>query len=249
MACFHPMWRVDFKKASFWLPAQYEKRVHNGGIIIQRDEADYLKVKGGPFAETSIQQIPCGKCIGCRLESSRQWADRCMLEAKKYEHSCFVTLTYDTAYLLMSPYVDIETGETALRPMLRKHDLQQFMKSLRQRFKRDYDHDGIRFYACGEYGSLNGRPHFHAILFNCDFPDRKMFKETEAGRLDTSELLSSVWGKGFCTVADVTWETCAYVARYVTKKRLGEDRKKHQEAQQALFPTILGKKNLSVCLV
>lgn len=38
--------------------------------------------------------IPCGQCIGCRLEKSRQWAIRCVHEASLYENNCFITLTY-----------------------------------------------------------------------------------------------------------------------------------------------------------
>ena len=31
-----------------------------------------------------------------------------------------------------------------------------------------------------------------------------------------------MWGKGFCTIGEVTWASAAYVARYVTKKVLGD---------------------------
>ena len=41
------------------------------------------------------QQVPCGQCIGCRLEYSRQWAMRCAHEASLYEDNCFITLTYN----------------------------------------------------------------------------------------------------------------------------------------------------------
>ena len=45
--------------------------------------------------------VPCGQCIGCRLDYCRQWATRCMLEAKDYpKGSCwFVTFTYDDEHL------------------------------------------------------------------------------------------------------------------------------------------------------
>jgi len=38
--------------------------------------------------------LPCGRCIGCRLERARQWSVRVMHEASLYEENCFVTLTY-----------------------------------------------------------------------------------------------------------------------------------------------------------
>ena len=39
--------------------------------------------------------LPCGRCVGCRLERSRQWAVRCMHEASMHMFNSFVTLTYD----------------------------------------------------------------------------------------------------------------------------------------------------------
>lgn len=33
-----------------------------------------------------------------------------------------------------------------------------------------------------------------------------------------SDQLSNLWGKGFCTVGDLTFESAAYVARYALKK-------------------------------
>jgi len=39
--------------------------------------------------------IPCGRCVGCRLERSRQWAMRCMHEASLHEENIFITLTYN----------------------------------------------------------------------------------------------------------------------------------------------------------
>lgn len=45
-------------------------------------------------------KLPCGQCIGCRLERSRQWAMRCVHEASLYEKNCFITLTYDDSHLL-----------------------------------------------------------------------------------------------------------------------------------------------------
>ena len=38
-------------------------------------------------------ELPCGRCVGCRLERSRQWAIRCLHEAKMHESSCFLTLS------------------------------------------------------------------------------------------------------------------------------------------------------------
>ena len=81
---------------------------------------------------------------------------------------------------------------------------------------------------CGEYGSdpdqLSGlgRPHFHACLFNLDFKDKEFYSERDGVPLFKSASLSQIWGKGFVTVGEVTFESAAYVARYITKKINGD---------------------------
>lgn len=235
MACFCRLYRIDYEKWRIFLPKEFERRVHNGGIIINADERDFM-VKKLPIFE-QIERIPCGKCIGCRLSKSRDWANRCMLEAKEFENNCFLTLTYDDAHLPpFRPYVDVETGEVYQRPMLVKKDLSKFMKLLRQKFKREFNHDNIRFFGCGEYGEKGQRPHFHVILFNCDFPDKKFYKENPGGKIYTSEILSSVWTKGIAITANVSWHTCAYVARYTMKKAYGEDVKMREQVLAQLMP-------------
>ena len=80
----------------------------------------------------------------------------------------------------------------------------------------------IRFFHCGEYGEEFSRPHYHAIIFGYDFPDKVFYKESNGERLFISAFLENVWARGFALVGDVTFESCAYVARYVTKKVNGE---------------------------
>ena len=40
-------------------------------------------IKLGHNFITEYIDVPCGKCIGCRLDYSRHWADRCMLELRR----------------------------------------------------------------------------------------------------------------------------------------------------------------------
>lgn len=153
--------------------------------------------------------LPCGRCEGCLLERSRQWAIRCMHEASLYPENCFLTLTY---------------SESQLPPggSLRYRDFQLFMKRLRQENRKRL----IRFFMCGEYGELYRRPHFHACVFNYDFPDRVYFRTSGSGeKLFTSETLSRLWPHGFATIGDVTFESAAYAARYVLKKEFGKGAK------------------------
>jgi hypothetical protein len=36
----------------------------------------------------------------------------------------------------------------------------------------------VRFFHCGEYGDLTRRPHYHALIFGYDFPDRILLKKS-----------------------------------------------------------------------
>lgn len=152
-------------------------------------------------------QLPCNQCIGCRLERSRQWAVRCIHEAQCHKENCFITLTYNDENL-------------PLDRSLHKSHFQNFMKRLR---KYVYPQK-IRYYMCGEYGAPeNGsRPHYHACIFGYDFKDKELFNVRENISIFSSDVLSDIWGKGFCTVGELNFQTAAYTARYVTKKITGE---------------------------
>ena len=182
MACYSPL--HGFKKPG-------------GGISFNRNEG---------YVDRPVI-VSCGKCVGCRIERSRQWATRCVHEAQFHDANSFVTLTYDRENL---------PGDLSIHV----RDWQLFAKRLRKRLGR------FRFFHCGEYGDENFRPHYHALLFGLDFmSDRVLFREdTESRKTYVSELLTDVWGKGFTTVADLTWNSAAYVARYVVKKANGDVR-------------------------
>jgi len=156
--------------------------------------------------------IPCGQCVGCRLERSRQWAVRCVHEASLHEDNCFITLTYNNESLP-------EDGS------LNKKHFQDFMKRLRKKYKNKK----IRYYHCGEYGDKNFRPHYHAIIFGLEFDDQKLFTVNNGEKLYTSEKLEKLWPFGFSTIGTVTFESAAYVARYVMKKVNGKNAKNHYE--------------------
>lgn len=149
--------------------------------------------------------VPCGRCADCRLEYSRQWAMRCVHEASLHSRNSFITLTYDNKNI---PY-----GWT-----IHKEELQKFFKRLRKNTGWK-----LRYFACGEYGDETQRPHYHAIVFGYDFPDRQLHQITRDGsRLYISDMLSKCWTKGFSTIGDVTFQSAAYVARYAMKKRKGK---------------------------
>ena len=176
--------------------------------------------------------IPCGQCIGCRLDYSRRWADRLMLELQLHdEKKCwFVTLTYDDDHIddfdtCLRLSADPQTGEIgeSFYRSLNVKNLQDFMKRLRYACYPDK----IRFFAAGEYGETSGRPHYHLILFNCDLErfgwDQKYLSHNLCNQeYKSSLLIQEKWPFGFNVCAPVTWKDCAYVSRYILKKQKGE---------------------------
>nr|QJB19782.1 MAG: replication initiator protein [Microvirus sp.] len=151
-------------------------------------------------------EIPCGNCIGCRLDRAAEWQSRLIHESKMHTRSCFLTCTYDEAHL---PH-----GGT----LVKKH-FQDFMKRLRKHYG-----SGIRFFACGEYGDNTRRPHYHALIFNLDFvhDQKKYAKGSQGDTIYTSKSLDDIWTHGRCYIGTVTPDSCGYVARYVMKKVNGQ---------------------------
>lgn len=188
MPCYHPL--------SAWYAQKRNEETGKRPITFRFSEG----FKDRPVA------VPCGTCLGCRLERAREWAVRCMHEASLHEANCFLTLTYDDAHL--------PPGRS-----LRPKDVVDFLKRLRFRYG-----PGIRFFQCGEYGEREGRPHHHMVLFNHDFRDREFFRERNGVRLDTSRELAELWPFGFSTVGAVTFDSAGYVARY-TLKKVGQSNK------------------------
>lgn len=177
----------------------------------------------GQGADLKSIQLPCSRCIGCRLERSRNWAVRCMHEASMFERNCFITLTYDAQHLPDDMSLNVR-------------DFQLFMKRLRKRFDGHMEvtsREGVvsrpvRFYHCGEYGEQYGRPHYHACIFNFDFEDKYYFKNSPAGeKLYRSPSLEELWPYGFSSIGAVTFQSAGYVARYIMKKVLGKDADEH----------------------
>lgn len=204
-------------------------------------------------------RVPCGRCIGCKLERSRQWAIRCVHEASLFESNCFITLTFDNEHLAKDRSLD-------------KGDFQRFVKRLRK-FHCDFvwsgvsgcyvrrsvrlRGSGIRYFHAGEYGELCaacsmsrgqckckkfvrvlGRPHHHACLFNFDFQDKVLWRVDKGVRLYRSATLEYLWGFGYASVGEVTFESAAYVARYVVKKISGDKALEHYAGKEPEYTTM-----------
>lgn len=171
-------------------------RAQGGGITF---------TKGDGWSDRPLQ-INCGQCKGCRLHHSEMWAIRCTHEDQTHDKSAYITLTYNDENLPKDRSVDVKVW-------------QAFAKKLRKRI------GPFRFFHCGEY-SEEGRPHYHALIFGKNFDEDKVYIGRSKGklrhRLYTSPLLEEVWGNGFVSIGDVTFESAAYVARYVMKKVTGK---------------------------
>lgn len=150
--------------------------------------------------------LPCGQCDGCRMARANAWAMRIMNEASLYQQNCFITLTFAPEHL---------------KPSLDYKDFQQFMKRFRKK------HGKLRFFMCGEYGSDHNRPHYHACIFGFDFADKTLWQRKKSGNLYRSKSLEQLWPYGFSSIGDLTFESAAYVARYVLKKVNGSLANEH----------------------
>lgn len=187
-------------------------------------------------------EVACGQCLGCRLDRSRMWAMRIVHESTLYETgngNCFITLTYrdpeicSTQELLDGKHIPADWS-------LRKTDFQKFMKRLR----KARPGAKLKYFHCGEYSNTCrhgldletvkcplcnvGRPHYHAILFNCSFVDLEPYGQTPDGRtLYMSPELEKIWGFGIVDVSEVNWQSAAYVSRYCLKKVNGLNQQDH----------------------
>lgn len=144
-----------------------------------------------PF-RTRVGEFGCGQCMPCRVNRRRVLTGRIMLESQCHAHNAFVTLTYKDSPWELSP-----------------EDLRLFLGRLRYFYPAPF-----RYYAVGEYGEKNFRPHFHLALFGMSFLD--------------GEYVQKAWSKdgvpiGFVHMGDLTTDSAQYVAGYVSKKMTAGD--------------------------
>lgn len=157
-------------------------------------------------------KLPCGKCPECCRDYYAQWAARGSRELSRWESSVFITLTYSEE--------DLPEDNS-----LNKEDVQLFIKRVKKYFRSSKENP-IRQTYCGEYGETNGRPHYHVILYNCLFDDRKKHYISPSGhQVYTSEILSRLWGKGFAEFGIATPASIAYLYKYILKKKTRKEKK------------------------
>lgn len=147
------------------------------------------------------REVPCGHCLACKIDRTKAWGLRLMLESLCHEDSVFITLTYDPEHVRK---VSVCEGSQVLFDTLYKPDLQRFFK----RFRKRLGDRKIKYYAVGEYGSRTFRPHYHAIIFGASTLDRTLIEES--------------WPFGYVDCGDVTIQSCNYVSGYIQKKLYGD---------------------------
>lgn len=122
----------------------------------------------------------------------------------------------------VSTFANLTLDEEHYQPSLDHRHFQLLMKRVRHARPGTQ----ISYYMSGEYGEQYKRPHYHAILFGVNFPDQQYYGKSPSGHdLYTSKELDQLWQLGQCKIGQVTFESAAYVARYVMKKMNGEKAK------------------------
>lgn len=169
-----------------------------------------------------IMEVPCMKCMNCRIRRTAEWTKR-ILDESEGKESCFVTLTYD---------------ESKIPPdfSLKKKDLQKFFKRLRKKLKEKT----IKYYACGEYGDTTQRPHYHMIIIGWQ-PELESLYYIKKDVV-TSREIEKLWKFGYNTVGNLTKESAQYVTGYIRKKMYGKKDYNPYFPREA--PFCLSSKNL-----
>lgn len=181
-----------------------------------------------PFKTELGYEVPCNQCAACRAEVVNSWVFRLKAEQEISCSAYFVTLTYamapttDNGYMTLvdtyKQYAPIKKGENAGKWVLKtyKHpaSVGAFMKRLRK-----INSLPIKYLYVGEYGGKTARPHYHAIIFNVDNPNKieKAWTSTGFG--------------GRVHIDEVTQDSIAYCMKYIDKfKKIplfeGDDRLK-----------------------
>lgn len=228
MACYNPRWATPYP---FGHPKYGQYKIQ------PLTKTKVLEYATDPYTGEYLQaiRVPCGECVGCKLDYSREWASRIMMESLVNNgDGLFVTLTYDDDHLPMI----IDDGTLHLvrgkgfsadyctkGATVYKKDAQDWLKRLRRNLDYHYGiSEGVRFYLAAEYGSTTYRPHYHVCLFGAPTDDLNQIGKNKLGQaLFESDFISDTWKNGHVCVGQLTFQTAAYTARYCLKKAQGKD--------------------------
>lgn len=228
MSCYNPRWAVPY-------PFSHPK--YGQYKIKPLTATKYLEWAIDPDTGQYLEgfRVPCGKCVGCRLDYSRDWASRICMESLDYpDNSLFVTLTYDDDHLPVmvddgSKHIMKGKGYSSnyccKGATLFMKDSQDWLKRLRRNLDYHYGiRSGVRYYLAGEYGSNTLRPHYHVCLFGVPTDSLVPIGKNKLGdTLYDSDFISDTWKQGHVCVGKLNYATAAYTARYCLKKAQGKD--------------------------
>ena len=149
--------------------------------------------------------VPCGFCHSCKKREMNDYRIRLLYECRRPldpgRVNLFVTLTFNEQFL--SKFADDPNRAVRL-----------FLDRMRKRYGKQ-----VRHWFIGEFGTLNGRPHYHGILFNCPI----QIGNSAYGRHPGQNLeLENVWSYGFVFTGYVTDSTIGYITKYLTKDLNGQ---------------------------
>lgn len=201
-------------------------------LSIIQDKNYELEKSGSNYR---YQLIPCRHCWSCQLKYAAEWATRLTWESQRYEHKYYITLTYDEEHvpIFSSMLYTDKDGKTTeyendgtWNGSLEPKDMNKFINTLRKHYERQGIKD-IKYFYCGEYGGKTERPHYHMILFGAPLKIEQFYDFYEDPKHKKlhwkSKELDKWWNKGMIDVAEVEWNSCAYVARYCMKKISNEN--------------------------
>lgn len=149
--------------------------------------------------------VVCRKCEQCLRNKINDWVGRNIAESKVSTKTVAVTLTYGRN----EANEKIHERTVALT----YSDVQKYIKLLR---RHGYD---VRYFVTGEYGSLNGRAHWHGILhFKGMVPDlvnRQNFMHEEEN--------TKFWPHGWSFWDyNMGYGSARYVCKYILKNQADE---------------------------
>lgn len=158
----------------------------------------------------------CGQCLKCRVDKSRLWSHRIMLETRAHADSTFITLTYRDEEI-----EDISEKWSGDRPVIGNLvpvHAKKFIKNLVRNVGTP-----LRYFLVGEYGDRTGRPHYHLALFgfpNCIYGKTRLQNAPCCG---PCKKVADTWKRGNVFLGELNNKSAQYISGYVVKKWTKED--------------------------
>lgn len=166
-------------------------------------------------SEPKTLDVGCGKCYACLSNRRSEWAFRLLLQQRESKSVYFTTFTY--AEIFDSDGCLVHDNRLGV---VDKREMQLLLKRMRKILP------GFKYYAIGEYGSLEGRPHYHSLFFfSYDVDWSSMYRA----------MLRS-WSYGNVKLGDISNARINYILHYHVRPKVVDGRRTFQ-----LFSKGLGK--------